>query len=107
MADAVAAISLLPPELAAEQLSGLCGALDEVDALNAAAVASALLDIVFPAEAYQPGAPLTGNQRSTIEAIAASDNAWEFGVNLAEVLRANGLPADRADLRALPGQARL
>jgi hypothetical protein len=38
---------------------------------------------------------------STVEAIAASDNAWTFNVNLFEVLRYNGLPVDRDALRAL------
>ncbi|MFJ6195510.1 hypothetical protein [Micromonospora sp. NPDC092111] len=64
-------------------------------------VGKALLDLVFPVEAYAEGNPLTGAQRGVVAAIAASDTVWTFDVNLREVLRCNGLPTDRDRLGAL------
>ena len=97
-------MALLPPEQAGGHLARLCAALDEVDAVNAVSVASALLDIVFP-EGYDQDEPLTGPQRQVIAAIAASSNAWTFNVNLYEVLRDNDLPASREEMRALAAEA--
>jgi hypothetical protein len=46
---------------------------------------NALLDVVFPAEAYAAGDELDAAQRKAVEAIAASDTAWTFNVNLGEL----------------------
>ena len=100
-ADASTALALLPAAEAEHHVTRLGAALDEVTAINAASVAKALLDVAFPTDAYETGADLTGPQRVAVEAIVASDNAWTFNVNLAEVLRYNGLPDDRDELRAL------
>jgi hypothetical protein len=98
--DAATTLALLPPEQAARHLPSLCAVLDEVDAVNAIAVARALLDIVFP-DGYDKEQPLSGQQRRTVETIATSHTAWRFNANLHEVLRYNALPTDRDALRAL------
>jgi hypothetical protein len=98
--DAATTLALLPPEQAARHLPSLCAVLDEVDAVNAIAVARALLDIVFP-DGYDKEQPLSGQQRRTVETIATSHTAWTFNANLHEVLRDNALPTDRDALRAL------
>lgn len=70
--------------------------------VEAVSVVQALLDVVFPDdEGYDPDGELSPAQRAAIAAVAASDNAWTFNVNLAEILTVNGLPADRDGLRAL------
>ncbi|MFE6871083.1 hypothetical protein ACFVFS_31570 [Kitasatospora sp. NPDC057692] len=99
--DAATTLALLPPEQAEPLLAELCAALDEVNAIDAVTVAGALLDIVFPTEAYDGEEPLTSAQRTVIRAIAGSTRAWHFRVNLHEVLDLNGLPCDAARLRAL------
>jgi hypothetical protein len=99
--DASTALALLPADESESHVARLGAALGGVAALNAASVAGALLDVAFPTEAYEPGADLTRAQRVAVEAIVDSDNAWTFTVNLAEVLRYNGLPDDRDELRAL------
>ncbi|MFM9701053.1 hypothetical protein [Streptomyces europaeiscabiei] len=66
-----ATLALLPPEQAETLLAGLCAALDEVNSIDAVSVANALLDIVFPTEAYGDGEPLTGAQRTVIRAPTA------------------------------------
>ncbi|MFJ9608908.1 hypothetical protein ACIRS1_21465 [Kitasatospora sp. NPDC101176] len=103
--DTVTTLALLPPEQTEGLLAGLCAALDEVDPVDAASVANALLDIVFPTAAYGEGEPLTDGQRTVIRAIADSTNAWEFNVNLYEVLDVNGLPRAADVLRALADTA--
>ncbi|MGX2993395.1 hypothetical protein JNUCC64_03725 [Streptomyces sp. JNUCC 64] len=99
--DATTTLALLPPEEAGPLLPELCATLDRVDSVDAVAVANALLDIVFPTEAYQEGAPLTDAQRTVVRAIADSPGSWEFSVNLNEVLRRNGLPCDPEEIRTL------
>ncbi|MFE7563821.1 toxin-antitoxin system YwqK family antitoxin [Kitasatospora sp. NPDC057500] len=103
--DAVTTLALLPSEQAEPLLAELSAVLDEVGAIDAVAVARALLDIVFPTEAYGDGEPLTDAQRSVVRAIADSTGAWEFNVNLREVLDLNGLPRDADGLRALADTA--
>ncbi|MFF7457147.1 toxin-antitoxin system YwqK family antitoxin [Kitasatospora sp. NPDC008115] len=103
--DAVTALALLPSEQAEPLLAELSAVLDEVGAIDAVTVARALLDIVFPTEAYGDGEPLTDAQRSVVRAIADSTKAWEFNVNLREVLDLNGLPCDADGLRALADTA--
>ncbi|MFF2350538.1 hypothetical protein ACFVVL_12215 [Kitasatospora sp. NPDC058115] len=103
--DAATALALLPSEQAEPLLGELCAVLDEVNAIDAVAVAGALLDIVFPIEAYTDGEPLTEAQRTVIRAIAGSTLAWEFNVNLREVLDVNGLPRHARELRALADTA--
>lgn len=99
--DAIGALSLLPPEQFRECLPEMCAALGAAGSLDSIDIAGALLDIVFPAEAYSDGAPLTDDQRTVIRTIADAETAWTFNVNLHEVLRFNGLPCDPDKLRAL------
>jgi hypothetical protein len=68
---------------------------------EAVSVVQALLEVVFPDEGYDPDDALSPVQRGAVAAVAASDIAWTFNVNLAEVLMANGLPLNRDELRAL------
>ncbi|MFE7190439.1 hypothetical protein [Kitasatospora sp. NPDC057541] len=103
--DAATALALLPSEQAEPLLAELCAVLDEVTAIAAVSVANALLDIVFPTEAYDDGEPLTGAQRTVIRAIADSTRAWEFKLNLCEVLDVNGLPREADELRTLADTA--
>ncbi|MFI2433050.1 hypothetical protein [Streptomyces sp. NPDC018693] len=101
MSDITRTLALLPPEEAGAHLADLCAILGKIDPINAVSVANALLDVVFPTEAYQAGDPLTDAQRAVIHTIADSTNAWTFSGNLHEVLRRNGLPTDADRLRAL------
>ncbi|MFF2660776.1 toxin-antitoxin system YwqK family antitoxin [Kitasatospora sp. NPDC058032] len=103
--DAATALALLPSEQAEPLLAELCAVLDEVNAIDAVSVANALLDIVFPTEAYDDGEPLTDAQRTVIRAIADSTGAWEFKPNLCEVLDVNGLPREAGELRTLADTA--
>ncbi|MFB6891629.1 hypothetical protein ACFCX4_20255 [Kitasatospora sp. NPDC056327] len=103
--DTVTALALLPTDRAEPLLDELCATLDEVSAVDAVLVANALLDIVFPTEAYDDAEPLTDAQRTVIRAIADSTGAWVFRADLREVLRFNGLPCDADRLRTLADAA--
>ena len=52
-ADAATTLALLPAEEASRHVAGLADVVDRVDPANAVAVARALLDVVFPTEAYR------------------------------------------------------
>jgi hypothetical protein len=89
-ADAPQLIPLLIPALAA------------VDSYSALELAAVLLTLAFTGRPLPPGtlaADLTPAQRQVLEAIAASDTAWTFNVNLAELLRSFGLPDWRDKLQ--------
>lgn len=101
--DAASTLTLLPAKQAAEHLDGMCGALASTDGKNAVAIAGALLQLVFGTSEWEEGEKLSPTQRRVLEAIASSDRAWTFDVNLAEVLREHGSPDDRASFRALLG----
>ncbi len=101
--DAASTLTLLPAKQAAEHLDRMCGALADTDGKNAVAIAGALLQLVFGTSEWEEGKKLSQTQRTVLDGIAASDRAWTFDVNLAEVLREHGLPDDRDSLRALLG----
>lgn len=93
------ALAALGEERATEFLPRMAELLESLDAIAAIGIASAMLDIVYP-EGYDEE-PLGEAQRYVIEAIADSENVWTFNVNMHEVLRHSGLPANRGELRGL------
>ncbi len=99
-APIASALRKLPSDNVVDYVSLLCELFDKANAIAAINIADALLDIVFPNDAYD-GEELKPHQKQVIAAIAASDQAWVFNVNLHEVLRYNGLPTDREELRQL------
>ena len=78
----------------------LCDLLGQANALTSIDIAASLLDIVFPEKAYE-GEELEALQKQVIGAIATSNQAWVFSVNVSEVLSYNGLPTDREALSQL------
>jgi len=89
--DATSTLTLLPPQ----HLDRLCSSLRDSSAgQHAIAIASALLGLVFDDE-READAPLDAAQREVVAAIAASDAAWRFDVNLCELLRRYELPVER------------
>ncbi|MFI6501806.1 hypothetical protein [Nonomuraea typhae] len=79
-----------------------------VPAVTAAITGAAGLDafgglFLAPADAYAEGEALTGDRRAVVLAVGDAEVAWTFNASLHEVLRYNGLPADRGRLRALLG----
>ncbi|MCL2091465.1 MAG: hypothetical protein FWH11_09670 [Micrococcales bacterium] len=100
---AATALSELPPALADQAVNQVCAVLQDARASDAVTIARALLDVVFPRRGYDEGTPLTPGQRTAIRAIVDAPTAWTFNVDLHEVLRYNGLPEDRDELRALVG----
>jgi hypothetical protein len=100
--DAATALALLPAGQMADHVGKLAAAIDLVNPVEAVSVVQALFDVVFPdEEGHDPDDELSAAQRAAVAAVAASDNAWTFNVNLAEVLTVNGLPTDRDGLRTL------
>ncbi|MEW1550302.1 toxin-antitoxin system YwqK family antitoxin [Streptomyces tsukubensis] len=104
-ADALDVLSQLPPEHSRGCLDEMCALLDGANSFTAPSLARSLLDIVFPEEAYQDGAPLTADQRRVVLAVAehAGDGSV-INVDFNEVLRYNNLPCTAELLRALPAQ---
>ncbi|MCL2424483.1 MAG: hypothetical protein FWD11_11440, partial [Micrococcales bacterium] len=97
---AAAALSELPPEVSDQALDQLCDVMRKSGSTDSYTVSRALLDIVFPERAWDGEAQLTEPQRAAIRAICDAPGAWVF-INNNEVLRHNGLPTDRDELRAL------
>ena len=97
--EAAATLTLLPPQQSAAYVERMCASLQTADGKSAVALSKALLDLAFGD--HEEGQTLTAGQRTILAAIASSDAAWTFDVNLAEVLRDRDLPDDRASLRAV------
>ncbi|MFJ8230073.1 toxin-antitoxin system YwqK family antitoxin [Streptomyces sp. NPDC094448] len=101
-ADALDVLSQLPPEHSQGCLDEMCALLDGANSFTAPSLARSLLDIVFPEEAYQDGAPLTADQRRVVLAVAGhAGDGGVINVDVSEVLRYNNLPHTAELLRAL------
>jgi hypothetical protein len=102
VADVSAYLTALGESDAPQLIPLLMPALDAADAYSALEVAAALLTLAFNRRQLPAGAAaadLTVAQRQVLDAIAASDTAWTFNVNLAELLQSFGLPDWRDKLQ--------
>ncbi|MEU3603404.1 hypothetical protein ABZ714_32555 [Streptomyces sp. NPDC006798] len=100
--EAIGALSLLPTEHSRARLGRMCALLGEASSFTAPGLARSVLGIVFPADAYEEGAPLTADQALVVRAIADTVASRDVVyANTNEVLRYNGLPCTAPELRAL------
>ncbi len=94
-ADASSHLSVLGPEAAATILPVLIEAMRRVDSYSALVLTPALLMVAFR-EGQVPrdsrAASLAPLQRSALTALYGNEAAWKINVNMAEILRAFGLP---------------
>jgi HEAT repeat protein len=103
VADVSAHLPALGEVDAPQLISLLVPALDAVDPYSALEIAATLLTLAFntgPLPAAAAASDLTVAQRQVLDAIAASDTAWRFNVNLAGLLRSFGLPDWRDRLQS-------